>query len=190
MPMRLPFGRVISYAHTKNEELEAAFEEFFEKPIQKIQEIKNREKISPLFEEWLIFDFVPKTKRKFIIEYCLINPDRLPTETLDQIKNSAQKNRYSIFEILKVKPGISVKLYDIVENKTYTVYDKSGTSNMSKSGALCGRIGKVGNKWFFTGSDPFYLSATFKKLPKRILNQLKTDFNPKLMAKILMSNTD
>lgn len=135
--MKLPFGKVIRYAHTKPEEVEKALGQFFRKAPP-----ENEEDALPLFSEWLIYDY-RLGARNFLIEYCLKNPDDLPEETLVKLRQAAETNLYSVFEIAEVVKSEYVLLSDLFSGENYKVFDKSSTPTLPEYGTLYARIAKI-----------------------------------------------
>lgn len=179
--MRLPFGKVVGWAHTKPGEVEKAFAQFFRKgPAQ-------NEDTLPLFSEWLIYDY-RLGERSFLIEYCLRNPDNLPQQTLAKLRQAAETNLYSIFEIREVARDRYVLLSDLFTGKNYKVFDKSSTPTLPEYGTLHARIAKVGNRWYFTGANPTYTPVTYTPRARQTYRKIKAKFTPRDTYEIAYAN--
>lgn len=181
--MRLPFGKVIRFAHTRPEEVERAGNQFF-----KGLPPENEDDALPLFWEWLIYDYARGEKASFLVEYCLKNPDNLPEETLVKLRQAAETNLYSIFEITEVVKSEYVLLSDLFTGENYRVFDKSSTPTLPDYGTLHARIANVGGRWQFTGANPIYTPITYTDRARQTYKKIKTKFTPKDTYEIVYAN--
>lgn len=175
--MRLPFGQVIAFAHSRPQEMRQAALEFFGEipPTQ-----KEEEDAIPLFGEWLIFDYRQKSGATFLAEYCLTNPDNLDEQTIKRMEEAFSSSCYSMFEIQKVKKGENIELEDLYTGKTYIVWDKAG-SNQDSRGSICARITKIEGRWYMVGSNPVFMPITHTERSKKLMREASgnSKFTPK-----------
>lgn len=184
--MRLPFHLVIDFAHTKPDSTRKAFLEFFG---ENLPEAETEEQASPLFSEWLIFDFRQPSGVSFLTEYALKNPDTLHEETIKDFTDVIKTHSYGIFEIKSVKRPEWIELENILKGNKMKVYDKTSTPTIPERGILHARIGKVRGKWYFVGSNPTLTGVEFSPRMKKVLRESLTDilFSPRDTWKMVSS---
>lgn len=163
--MRFPFHLIINYAHTKPEEINNAFREFFGSTPSK----GVPEEIQGLFGEWLIFEFRNTQGVTFLAEYTLKNPDKLPQPVINQFEQIIKTHFYSEFQMVSVHPPEYIEIEDIVTGKIYKVYDKKGSQNSQNKGLIRTRIAEVNNRWYLIGANPIFIPMVYTTRMKKIL---------------------
>lgn len=166
--MRFPFRLIIQYAAKNHPEFRRATAEF----NQNLQEpFKPDDELSALFGEWLIYDFQTDSGVNFINLYCQKNPDDLSAKELEVLKQVADTQFYSAFEIQKIKRGEYLELEDLSTGKHYRTYDVKGSRTAPEKGTLFTRIGRVEGHWHLVGANPAFFpivhTPRFKRLSKQ-----------------------
>lgn len=182
--MRFPLRKVTDFAMTKPGEVDEAYRKFFGLlPVEQLQT-----EWEELFLEWLIFDYQQKTGATFLIEYILRNPDNFDAEKINQCRQIAKSQFYSMFEILKIKSGEWFILENIHTGKTYRVYEKKGTSSIKTPGTIPGRIARVDGRWYLVGANSVYFPITHTERAKKHMRKMKiNNYSPKDTVELLMA---
>ncbi len=177
--LQVKLSKVIGYATQHEYIMKKAVEEFFGKtPIDPLME--NIEAILGLLNEWLIFDFKVHSDKTFIADYYFKNPDSLPEEQLEELRQIIETQQFELLELQSVKKGEWLKVYGLHSGKNYTVYEKSGSLAAPGKGIFWGRIAKVHDKYILVGSNPIYFPITATpRLKKIYLNNKPDHFSPK-----------
>lgn len=166
--MNFPFHLVIDYAHSNRNLADKAFQEFFKESGAPSEE--QAQQVFPLFAEWLIFDFVKPNGTTFIAEYYLKNPDNLDEKNLLEFEQIIKTQQYGGFEIINANRGKWIELEHLFFGKRIKVFDRLGSLNAATEGTIIGRIARVNGKYYFVGSNPFYIPQS---LSRRLKNTLK-----------------
>lgn len=178
--LRVKLGNVIRYANIFEPIVDGAFEEFFGE-IPTASNVKNLERVLPLFNEWLIFDFKLKPGNiTFLMEYFLKNPDNLSEELLNDLKQIIDQRKRRNW----------IKARGFYTNKTYTISDYRGSLTAPGMGIFWGRVSKVNNEYLLVGSDSLFFPVTTTPRFKRLFSVSKTNrFSPKDVLPILLHET-
>ena len=166
--MRLPFGRVVEFAHTRPHEVTRALNDFFKREYPGPEE---EELIFPIFTEWLIFDYKPTSGTTFLIEYCLRNPDRLNKTTITRMKRAAASHNYSQFEIQDIKRGKYIDVEDLCTGQKFRVWEEKGSSGKHDKGSVHARIALIDGKYYFVGANPIHMSITYTERFKKFFRK-------------------
>ncbi len=184
--LQVKLSKVIGYATKHESMMRRAVEEFFgKKPID--PHMENIEAISGLFNEWLIFDFKVHSDTTFIADYYFRNPDSLPKEQLEELRQIIETQQFELLELQSIKKGEWLKVYGLHSGKNYTVYEYNGSLAAPEKGIFWGRIAKVHDKHILVGSDPIYFPITAAPRLKKIYLSTKPDhFSPKDVLSLVL----
>ena len=185
--MVFPFRYIAAYTNTKPLEAERGFKEFWENDI--IPD-RNDTELWQYYMEWIMFDFVLKNGRTFLIDYVLLNPDHLDQQTISQFKQIAETQNYSDYQIFGIKRGEWINLEDIYTGKIYKVYDELGSKTILDEGTILARIARVDGKWYLVGANPVGFPITYtERMKKNLRNDFsknKTKITPKDLYKLIV----
>lgn len=183
--LNVKLGKVIKYANLYPDRIEEALNKFFGKNLIDPQ-MEYFDKVSELFNEWLIFDFKSKDIT-FIIEYYLKNPDELSNDLLEELKQIIETQCFDMLEMQSIKRGEWIKAYGLYSGKTYQIYDHRGSLSSPDKGTFWGRIAKVDNRYQLVGSNPlFYPTIATDRLKKFYLENKPKHFSPKDVLTLLL----
>ena len=185
--MNFPLRFVAEYTNSKPSEAQRGFEEFWGKDFVPD---KNDTELWQYYTEWMIFDFVQKSGRSFLIEYILLNPDNLESKVINQFKQIAETYNYSNYQILSIKRGGWIKLENIFTGEIYKVYDKLGSENIPDEGTMFARVARVDGKWYLVGANSPICPITYTERMKRCLREdsleKKVKLTPKDLCKLIL----
>lgn len=179
--MNFKLGKVISYIGRSGVNLEKAAEEFFGKN-EIYPGMPDFEQISSLFNEWLIFDYKLSSGSTIISDYYFKNPDRLPDNLMDELKQIIETSIYDLFEVEKSDPGVSLFVWGLFTGKRYKVLEKSLSLSLGdRRGCFYNRIAKVNGNYYFIGSNPAFLPVTHTDRSRKVFkSENKETISPKL----------
>ncbi|MEK7591832.1 MAG: hypothetical protein AAB508_00385 [Patescibacteria group bacterium] len=183
--MNFKFGMVVAYIPKSGADIRKAAGEFFGKyTINPDSEI-----ISSLFNEWLIFDYKIPGGTTVITEYFLKNPDALPENLMDELRQIIQTSVYDLFEVERNVPGVSVTVIGIFTGKRYTVSERSLSLQMeNRKGTFYNRVARVGDVYYFVGSNPAFYPMTYTERMKTMLRkENKERITPKHAAQLVLA---
>lgn len=119
----------------------------------------------------------------FIFDYKIPSYDKTPFELyLKKAKLFSSEredyekllnNIFSVFEVLKVERNTGMKLYDIINNKTYYIKEKKGTQGLKVGIMLNCRLAKIGNSFRIIGPGSYQWPSETIYLLKRFINEQK-----------------
>jgi len=186
--LKIRLGKVIDWVAGNPATVQKAAKEFF--GTQKNLPTEYQEQIVPLFNEWLIFDFVDAAGRALVEEYYLINPDGLGEELLDELHQIIETQFYGHFEVKKIKAGEWVEVWDVFGGRSYRVKEISLSKNLSgPKVSFFNRLAKVNGNYYFIGSNPVVFPMYYTERARENLSFGGTTpaLSPKDFFKILVS---
>jgi len=141
---------------------------------------------TPLFNEWVMFDYVFTDGKKMLEKYYEDNPHKLSLPELALYKY-LQKNIYGFFKVLEVKMGMGELLEDMMTGDEYWVVEYKGTLSTIPGYVITNRVAKIGDDYMMVGCDvPAYNLNDYKGIEMRIRELLKHGRpNPKMIRKIV-----
>lgn len=165
MILSFRLGKIVDYAFRKSEDPHELWRIFWrtDEPDEEL-----RHKVTPLFSEWLIFEYKQKTGTTFIGEYYLKNPDNLNPKQLDQLRQVIQTETFELLEIEKVSRRYGWVIgYALFTGKRYMVYDFSFSHEARVGDVTWARLALDQGKYFTCGSDPFVYQIKFSASLKK-----------------------
>lgn len=171
------------------EEMLRAMREFFDRPdLAPGAQLHLEEFDTPLFNEWVTFDYVFTDGKRMLEKYYEDNPHKLSLPEL-ALYMYLQKNIYGFFKVLEVKMGMGMLLEDMMTGDEYWVVEYKGTLSTMSGFVITNRIAKIGDDYMMVGCDvPAYNLNDYKVLEKRIRALLKHGRpNPKFIRQIISS---
>lgn len=183
--LKVRLGNVIKYANLHPHIFEDAVKQFFgEIPGPHME---GFDRISGLFNEWLVFDYKLKSSTTFLKDYFLKNPDNLSEELLDELKQIIETQCFDMLEIQSIKRGEWIKAYGLYSGKMYHIYEHTGSLTAPSRGTFWGRVAKVNNQYLLVGSDPaFFPTTATPRLKKFYLENKPKQFSPKDVLPLLL----
>lgn len=170
-------ANLIDYYVTNKEfahEIERAGEEFFNH-AENSADIDAGEDAEGLFNEWLVYDFVLASGKKFIEDFYDRNPRNLSQDGL-RIYKDLQNNEYGMFEVLKVEDGRGMAIKSLQSAREYYVRERKATYQIKNGNIFPGR---VGDHWEFIGADLFFFRCSDGPKDERWFYQRKRKINAK-----------
>jgi hypothetical protein len=94
-----------------------------------------------VFDEWFLFEF--RLEDGYTpLEHCIaVNPLRLSEKEL-LVYRELKQGFFDMFEVLEVRAGEILSLRSLRKEKTFLVYDRSGSESLLKGDWITARIGK------------------------------------------------
>lgn len=166
--LKIRLGKIVDYAQRDGRQVRQAVNEFFGNEIPG-PDHEYFEEMSSLFNEWLVFDFKPDSSRNWLTEYCLKNPDALPSDHLSELEQIIRTQVYDLFEIVSLERGVFMNVYGMFSGKEYKVWERSLSSQVPDKGSFWNRVANVNGKWMFVGSNPSIIPLTHTPRMKKIL---------------------
>lgn len=170
-------------------DIKRAIAEFFETEFCPGATLKFEDKEEELFLEWFAFDFRLSTGEKLFEYFFNHNPLNLSKNDL-AVYESLQFNKYSLFKVLKVDSKGFLKIGNIFSNKIYEVVEKRAAQELEEGDTITGRVGKIGDHFELVGSSSIMIPECDIIKIKKIVEEEKQEFNPKLMRKFWRKSMD
>lgn len=123
------------------------------------------------FNIWISIDFMGKDGKTFIEKFLEEKPETL-TEQEKEILIERNKSNISLFEILETN-GEFIKVMDLLQNKSYRLWDPELASSISIGDFTLARVGNLLGHFAFIG-DVSYLPSSIKSM---FLEEVFIDFN-------------
>lgn len=185
--MNFKLGKVVSYIERSGVNIEKVAGEFFGKN-EIYPGMPAFENVSSFFNEWLIFDYKLPSGTTIISDYYFKNPDKLPDNIMDELKQIIETSIYDLFEVERAEPGVSVTVWGLFTGKRYKVFEISlSLSLRGQKGCFFNRIAKVDGNYYFIGSNPAFLPVTHTDRSRKIFkSENKETISPKLALKFLL----
>lgn len=120
---------------------------------------------------WISIDFMGKDGKTFIEKFLEEKSSSL-TEQEKEILIERNKSNISLFEILDTN-GERIKVMDLLQNKSYDLWDPNLASTISIGDFALARVGNLLGHFAFIG-DISYLPASIKSM---FLEEIFIDFN-------------
>lgn len=185
--MNFKLGMVVSYIPRSGVDIRKAVGEFFGRHTID-PHVQDSEMISSLFNEWLVFDYKTPTGTTVITEYFLKNPDALPESLMGELRQIVQTSAYDLFEVERAEPGASVTVMGIFTGKRYIVSERSLSLQIgNRKGSFYNRVARVGDVYYFVGSNPAFYPMTYTDRMKMMLQEEnKERITPKYALELLL----
>jgi len=177
--LNFKLGKILAYAVRSGANFEKASREFFA-GLNPYPGMPNEKEISPLFNEWFIFDYRLPSGITWAMDYYARNPDQLPALILDELKQIIETQVYDFVEVEKVNPGKWVEVYSLPTGKRYRVTEIMLSLGLGeRRGCFFNRLAKVNGQYYFVGSDPAFLPVTYTERSKKFFLKQRSAFSPK-----------
>lgn len=189
--LNVRLGRVVDCAAKNESMMEAAVQEFFDGTGIDLP-VEYQDQISQLFNEWLVFDFKPASGPAIISQYYFRNPDNLPKELLEELKQIIETQTYDFFEVIKTNPGQWMDVWGLFTGKKYRVSEISLSAEMANlPGSFCNRVAQISNSYFFVGGNPLVFPITYTDRAKKLFGTAKGNIplTPKYLLKYLIEKS-
>ena len=111
----------------------------------------DEEKI-PGFQEWYIYDYIVSEGERIIDLFAREVGPRLPAAQRQMLDDWRRTNRYRLFEVQKVEPGIGVTVQDLLSGEVFEVNDVSASYALVKWQVFLARPLLTEGRLHFTGS--------------------------------------
>lgn len=180
---------IINYyidSHKYEKEIERAEKEFFTQEDGSFI-ISMDNLVIGLFNEWLLFDFKLSSGKGLLEDYYYLNPRKRPLYEM-QVCRDLQENVYGPLLVLHVDEGRGMKVKVAHKDKIYYVEEYSATLDLEKGDLFFGRVGRVGDHYELTGSNPLNISKMFDKKSSNSLFKGIDHFSPKDALRIFNRN--
>lgn len=162
-----------------------ALQEFFDQPdLDQGSSLATTPESEAFFNEWFLYDFEFKHGQSVLKNFVATNPLGLTNKNMKLYKKLLN-NKYSVFEVLEVKIGQSIKLKDLQTNKQWLVEERKATFSLKGGSVFFGRVGEVDDHYELIGADSFSLSDP-SSIVKKCFHDLPLKLTPKLAHKILL----
>lgn len=106
----------------------------------------------PAFQEWYIHDYVTSKGERIIDLFARELGPRLPTTQRRMLDDWRRTNRYRLFEVQAVEPGVGVTVQDLLSGEVIEVNDISSSYALVKWQVLLARPLLTEGRLQFTGS--------------------------------------
>lgn len=123
------------------------------------------------FNVWLSIDFMGKDGKTFI-EKFLEEKSKILTAQEKEVLIERSKSNISLFEILDIN-GEFIKVIDLLQNKSYTLWEPELSSTISVGDFALARVGYLLRHFTFIG-DISHLPSSIKSM---FLEEILVDFN-------------
>lgn len=190
--LKVQLRKIIDYVSANERVMDKAFLDFFGDLPTSLPP-KYKEMIFSLFNEWLIYDFKLSSGTNAITEYYLKNPDNLPEDLLDELKQIISTQIYDYFEIEKTNPGKWVEVWGLFSGKKYKVTEISFSIQIGdQKGSFYNRVAEVNGEYYFVGSNSFILPTTHTNRSRKYYSLLKDKekLTPKIPFATLLNQSN
>lgn len=106
----------------------------------------------PSFQEWFFFDYVSSEGERIIDLFAQEIGPRLPVAQRQMLDDWRRVNRYRLFEVQRVEPGIGETLQDLLSGEVFELHDISASYTLTKWQTILARPIVTEGRWHFTGS--------------------------------------
>ncbi len=106
----------------------------------------------PGFQEWFLFDYPTPNKEHLIDLFAREVGPRLPAAQQRMLEDWRRVNRYRLFEVQEVRPGIGETVQDLLSGEVFQLNDISASYGLSRWQIILARPIVVEGRWHFTGS--------------------------------------
>ena len=129
------------------------------------------------------------TGTTIITEYFLKNPDRLSESLMDELRQIIQTSVYDLFEVVSAVSGVSITVIGLFTGKRYIVSERSLSRQIgNRKGTFYNRVARVGDVYYFVGSNPAFYPMTYTDRMKTVLRENnKERITPKHAAELLLA---
>lgn len=127
--------------------------------------------IHPMFGPWLFYHWTPIDSD---FEFGDVSDEDTPAEAfLDKNEESLSdleiedleeslRRPYSFLDVLEVKPGEWIKVYDLFTDERFTVIEKTGSRSIKRGDLLFGKVVTIRDISLLDGLAPFAFPPQFK----------------------------
>jgi hypothetical protein len=119
------------------------------------------EQALPGFQEWYFFDYATSGKERIIDLFAREVGPRLPAAQRQMFDDWRRVNRYRLFEVQRVEPGVGETLQDLLSGDVFELNDISASYGLTRWQIILARPIVTEGRWHFTGSTTS-LPPTFK----------------------------
>jgi hypothetical protein len=110
------------------------------------------EQALPGFQEWFFFDYITSEKERIIDLFAGEVGPRLPVAQQQMLDDWRRVNRYRLFEVQRVEPGIGETLQDLLSGEVFELNDISASYGLMRWQIILARPIVTEGRWHFTGS--------------------------------------
>ncbi len=107
---------------------------------------------TPGFQEWYIHDYVTSERERIIDLFSREVESRLPAAQRQMLEDWRRVNRFRLFEVQAVEPGVGVTVQDLLSGEVIEVNDISSSHVLVKWQVLLARPLLTQGQLHFTGS--------------------------------------
>ncbi len=105
----------------------------------------------PAFQEWFFFDYVTSEKEHIIDLFAREVGPRLSLAQQQMLDDWRRVNRYRLFEVQRVEPGVGETLQDLLSGEKFELHDISASYSLTRWEIILARPIVTEGRWHFTG---------------------------------------
>jgi len=110
------------------------------------------EEAMPAFQEWFIYDYVTTEGERVIDLFAREKGPRLPAAQRQMLDDWRRTNRYHLFEVQEVEPGVGATVQDLLSGEVLEVSDLSASYELVKWQVVLMRPLLTNGRMSFAGS--------------------------------------
>jgi len=119
----------------------------------------------PLFNEWMMYDFMFTDGRDMLEKFYEENPLSIPVYRRE-IYKALTENYYGLFEVLKVMPFKGLLLRRLSDGKEFEVSEISATMDLEVGDVFITRVAKIIDHYQLVGADGKAIKSSQSKNKK------------------------
>jgi len=153
------FWEVLRYfGETEPSTMRKAFDHFLEQAAPDDKKI-DFDSLETFISEWFIFDFKLPNGNTPLQEFILVNPYKLGSKEIFQLKQAEVSNFTAEFWVSAIDNNRHlITLEAVTSDQTYAVFDKAASKSLpSASGLLTARLIKQEGQWYLAGNPLTYI---------------------------------
>lgn len=178
--LNFKLSQITKFADTTYpQEVDNAFDEFFADIDLETLSQDVIESTSPLFSEWLMFEYRLPSGRTMVLEYFARNSQNLTPVAYSELEQIIKSQRFDLLQITDWKPDHWVNATGIYSGIDYTIKDISLSRNLSSKGCIYGRLAQVNGDWIMIGSNPLFLSMEYTLRAQKMMRQAQKSISAK-----------
>lgn len=133
----------------------------------------------PLFNEWMMYDFVFSDGKTMLEKFYNENPLSIPLYRRG-IYNTLRENYYGLFEVLEVVPFKGLKLRRVSDKKVFDASEISLTMEIEVGDVFITRVARVFDHYQLVGADGNAIKSSQARSKKERDEFLKQMANVKM----------
>ena len=119
----------------------------------------------PLFNEWMMYDFIFSDGKKMLEKFYEENPLSIPLYRRE-IYNTLTENHYGLFEVMKVIPFKGLSLRRLSDGKEFEVSEISATMDLEIGDVFITRVAMIIDHYQLVASDGKAIKSSQSKSKK------------------------